>query len=95
MKGGGGGEHIKMLILMLTQVLANSAVSSDETLVSKRGAQQCPVVAGRDGALLPHAGTCLHWRKWCSACLQGESILQKCSASSLQLDVFPGRGKKR
>lgn len=28
---------------MLTQVLVNSAVSSDETLVSKRGAQQWPV----------------------------------------------------
>lgn len=78
---------------MLTQVLANSAVSSDEKLVNKRGAQQSPVMAGHDGAI-PHAGTCLRWRRWCSVCPRGESISQKCSALSLQLDDFPGRGKK-
>lgn len=31
---------------MLTQEPVHSAVSSDEILVSKEGAQQCPVVAG-------------------------------------------------
>lgn len=80
---------------MLIEALANSAVNAHETLVNKRGAQQSPVVAGHDGALLPHAGTCLHWRRWCSVCLQGESISQKCSALSLQMDGFPGGGKKR
>lgn len=76
-------------------MLANSAISSDEALVSKRRSQQCLVVAGCDGALTAASpDTCLCWRRWCSACLWGDSTSQKCSTLSLQPGVSQGKEKR-